>query len=273
MSEFSIKDLERIYKQEDIMQLLIKNGIIKEKSFIKNIEYEIELNRLQTELFNLQNHIIEKDLRLLIIFEGRDAAGKGGSIRTFSTKLIPKKYKTVALSKPTEVEQKQWYLQRYIQNLPQKGEIAFFDRSWYNRAVVEPVFGFCSEENYKVFMDSILEFENHIQKEGIILIKLFLYIGKDEQAKRLEKRHLYPLKKWKIGPLDEKAQEKWDDYSFYITEMLEKTSNEKSPWVEIKTDSKKDARLQSMRYVLSQFSKALDLKNVDFDPDIVKIYT
>ena len=272
MSEFDLGDLEKISRSDEIIDLLVGKGIIKEKKFLKQLKYERELNQLQTKMLHLQEFIIRNKKRLLIIYEGRDAAGKGGTIKRTIAKINPKKYKTVALPKPTETQLKEWFFQRYIEHLPVQGEIAFFDRSWYNRAVVEPVFGFCTEEEYESFMNQVNRFEELLVDDGIILIKFFLNISKEEQKDRLDERKENPLKQWKVGGLDEQAQEKWDIYTSYIDKMLKKTSTGKSPWIEIKTDKKKEARLETMKYILQNidgFSSELDLKN---DDEILKIW-
>lgn len=217
----------------------------------------------------MQDFIIRNKKRVLIIYEGRDAAGKGGTISRTIAKLNPKKYKVVALPKPTEIESKQWYFQRYIQQFPIQEEIAFFDRSWYNRAVVEPVFGFCTEEQYKDFLVQVLVLEHLLIQEGIILIKFFLNISKEEQEKRLEDRKNDELKQWKVGSLDQQAQEKWEVYSHYINEMLDKTSSEISPWIEIKTDDKQTARLETMKYIVNRISEFQTLENFILDENVV----
>ena len=273
MAEFDLNDLEEISKSEEILDLLVEKGIIKEKKFLKQLKYEKELNQLQKEMLRLQEYLIQNKKRMMIIYEGRDAAGKGGTIKRTISQMNPKNYKVIALPKPTENETRQWYFQRYIANLPMQEEIALFDRSWYNRAVVEPVFGFCTETQHQNFMQQVNPFEHLLIDDGIILIKLFLNISKDEQKNRLDERKQDPMKQYKIGGLDEQAQEKWDDYTFYIDKMLQETSTEKSPWIEIKTDSKKSARLETLKYILKKvkgFESKLDLKN---DDEIVKIHS
>ena len=263
MGEFNIKDLEQIRNTEEIMDILIKEGVIKEKKFLKELEYEKDLAALQKELVSLQSFIIEKKKRILVIFEGRDAAGKGGAIKRLRMNLNPRNYRVVALSKPTDKEKGQWYFQRYIQHLPTTGEIVFFDRSWYNRAVVEPVFGFCTEQEYDDFMEQAPALEKLLIDDDIIVFKIFLEISKEEQKERLEDRAEDPLKNWKLGPLDKQAQEKWDDYTKYIEKMLKKTGTKKSPWIVVKTDDKKTARLEVIKYILKNipnFKPNLDLK-------------
>ncbi|MDO5655381.1 MAG: polyphosphate kinase 2 [Flavobacteriaceae bacterium] len=251
MAEFDLNDLERIYNKEEIMDFLVEHDIIKEKKFIQQLNYEKELQDLQLELVRLQTFIIENNKRVLIIFEGRDAAGKGGAIKRIMMNINPKKARIVALPKPTELEQGQWYFQRYIAQLPNAGEMVFFDRSWYNRAVVEPVFGFCNTQQHELFMEEVNAVEQRLVNDGIIFIKFFLDISKDEQKERLEDRMSSPLKRWKVGGLDEQAQEKWDDYSHYIRKMLDLTATHELPWIEVRTDSKKTARLEIIKYLIN----------------------
>ena len=219
----------------------------------KEIAYENELIELQIELLKLQQHIQSKGIRLLVIFEGRDAAGKGGTIRRCTQHLNPRGFRVVALPKPTELERGQWYFQRYIHHLPNPGEIVFFDRSWYNRAVVEPVNGFCSEEQYALFMEQVVGFENMLISDNVYIIKFWLDIEKEEQAERFADRRESPLKRWKLSPVDEKAQRLWDDYSFYRDAMFRKTGTSKSPWICIDANKKKAARINAIRYILQQF--------------------
>jgi polyphosphate kinase 2 len=196
---------------------------------------------------------LKNNKRVAIIFEGRDAAGKGGNIRRFMEHLNPRSSRLVALNKPTETQKGQWYFQRYIKELPNPGEIVFFDRSWYNRAVVEPVMGFCSEHQYKDFLLQVPEFEHMMYEDGVVIIKFWLSITKDEQLKRFEARKENPLKRWKFSPVDKQGQTLWDRYTLYKEKMFSKTHTSYSPWMVIKTNEKKVARLEAIRYVLSQF--------------------
>lgn len=272
MAEFDLNDLEKINKSEEILDFLVEKGVIKEKKFKEQLAYERELNKLQFELLRLQQYLYLNNKRLLVIFEGRDAAGKGGTISRMIEKLNPKKCRVVALPKPTEEEQSQWYFQRYIKQLPNKGEFVFFDRSWYNRAAVEPVFGFCTKEQYELFLQQVTAIEQLLSDDGIILIKFFLSISKEEQQKRLEERREDPMKQWKVGDLDEKAQEKWDDYSHYIERMLKKTSSKKVPWVEIATDDKKIARIETIKYLLAHIDGYLPSHTVENNGKTVKVH-
>ncbi|AIM36509.1 polyphosphate kinase [Sphingobacterium sp. ML3W] len=268
MADFNLEDFVNILNNKEVFQYLVDKKVIKEKKFLETYEYEKELHELQIQLTAVQNTVIAENKRVLIIFEGRDAAGKGGAIERLVEYLNPKKLRVVSLPKPTEEESNQWYFQRYFKQLPNAGELVFFDRSWYNRAVVEPVFGFCTEEQYKLFLKQVKEVEELLIQDGVILIKLFLTISKEEQAKRLEERKTDVLKQWKIGPLDKQAQEKWDTYSIYIKELFKNTSTKKTPWVEIETDNKKKARLEVFKIIINQISN----QKIGKIEDIVKIY-
>jgi polyphosphate kinase 2 len=217
------------------------------------VNYEKELIKLQAELVDLQQWVAKHKKRVCIIFEGRDAAGKGGAIRRFAEHLNPRSMRVVALTKPTDVEKGQWYFRRYIKALPNPGEIVLFDRSWYNRAVVEPVMGFCNDEEYDKFMVQVPEFEHMLYEDGVEIIKFWFSISKDEQIKRFDARLKNPLKRWKFSPVDQKGQEYWDKYTHYKEQMFSKTHTTFSPWIIIKTNNKKEARLESIRYVLSKF--------------------
>jgi len=215
------------------------------------LENDPEYIRLQTEMVKLQYWVKENKQRLLIIFEGRDSAGKGGAIMRFIRFINPRYYRVVALTKPTEMEFGQWYFQRYINQLPNPGEIVFFDRSWYNRAVVEPVMGFCTEEQYKLFIQQVVSVENMLINDGIKIIKFWFSIDSSEQKKRLEERKVNPLIQWKLSTVDMQAQLKWDDYTKYKNEMFKYTGTSLSPWVNIQGNNKDYARKEAMRYVLN----------------------
>jgi len=217
----------------------------------ETIEYEQELQRLQVELLKFQNHVKEKGLKVLMIFEGRDAAGKGGTIKRITEHLNPRGAKVVALEKPSDTERTQWYFQRYIQNLPSAGEIVLFDRSWYNRAGVEPVMGFCSEAEHKEFLRETPEFEKMIVNSDIIFIKFYFSVSKKEQAKRFEKRITDPLKQYKISPVDQEAQRLWDKYTIAKYSMLLSTNTPYAEWTVIKSDNKKKARINCIKHILS----------------------
>lgn len=267
-------DFENISTNEELLALIEEKNIPFAK-VKRKIEYEQELKMLQMELVKLQQWVAKNNKRVAVIFEGRDAAGKGGSIRRFMEHLNPRSMRLVALNKPTDVEKGQWYFQRYIKELPNPGEIVFFDRSWYNRAVVEPVMGFCTEDQYKTFLVQVPEFEHMLYEDGVIVIKFWLSISKDEQLRRFNARNENPLKRWKFSPVDKKGQELWDRYTFYKDEMFSKTHTAYSPWVVIKTNDKKTARVECMRYVLSKFNydgKELAQTHLNPDPNVVMRY-
>jgi polyphosphate kinase len=248
---FTAKDLLNAKTRSQLIEIA-KNKNFDIKNTLNNLRYETELAQLQGELVNLQNWVTEKKLRVVILFEGRDAAGKGGAIKRFKEHLNPRSMKVVALTKPTEDERGTWYFRRYIKELPNPGEIVFFDRSWYNRAVVEPVMGFCNQEQYERFMVQVPEFEHMLHEDGIIMIKFWFSISKEEQNKRFEARLANPLKKWKYSQVDKKGQELWDKYTYYKEQMFSKTHTAFSPWIIVKTNNKKKARLESIRHVLSR---------------------
>jgi polyphosphate kinase 2 len=265
------EDLIRLTSKQGLLQLL-KSKNISAKSALRTLQYETELRQLQIELVKLQRDVQVNGRRVAIIFEGRDAAGKGGAIRRFTEHLNPRSMRVVALPKPTEVEKGQWYFQRYVKHLPNPGEIAFFDRSWYNRAVVEPVMNFCTKAQYQTFMQQVPEFEHMLYEDNIELIKFWFSISKDEQARRFKSRAINPLKQWKISPVDDKAQEHWDLYTMYKEEMFSKTHTSYSPWVIVKANSKMKARLEAIRHVLNTLPyKGKDESTVNLhpDPDVV----
>jgi polyphosphate kinase len=250
--KFTAEQLAKAKTRDDLIRIAKKHKIPIKKT-LKKLTYEAELKKLQSEFVSLQKWIAEKKMRVAIIFEGRDAAGKGGSIKRFKEHLRPRTARVVALTKPTEVEKGQWYFRRYIKVLPNPGELVFFDRSWYNRAVVEPVMGFCTKEQYNQFMVQVPEFEHLLYEDDLKIIKFWFSISKKEQNKRINARLSNPLKRWKFSPVDMKGQELWDQYTHYKELMFSHTHTNFSPWIIVETNSKKKARLESMRYVLSQF--------------------
>ncbi|NND08740.1 MAG: polyphosphate kinase 2 [Saprospiraceae bacterium] len=227
-----------------------------EEHYQVNAKHIEELYLLQVELLKLQKHISEDGRRVAIIFEGRDTAGKGSAIFRFTQFLNPREYRIVALGKPSQVQAGQWYFQRYIKELPNPGEIVLFDRSWYNRAVVEPAMGFCSDDQYQLFMNQVLQLEKMLIDDGIHLIKFWFSIKADEQAARIKQRLVSPLKRWKVSPVDVAAQEKWAAFTQYKKAMFERTHTEQSPWVLISSNDRENSRIQAMRYVLSLYNYA-----------------
>lgn len=251
--KLTLEDFERVSSNQELLKLIKEKNIPFDK-VAKRLFYEEELRNLQIELVKLQQWISKNKMRVAIIFEGRDAAGKGGNIRRFTEHLNPRAMNVVALTKPTEIERGQWYFRRYIKEMPNAGEIVFFDRSWYNRAVVEPVMGFCTETQYQNFMVQVSEFEHMMYEDGMILIKFWFSISKEEQLSRFNERIATPLKRWKFSPVDKKSQELWDKYTHYKEQMYSRTHTSYSPWITVKANDKKLARLESIRYVLSQFN-------------------
>ena len=241
------------------------------KNLLRRSTYEKEKFKLQVELLKLQNWVKETGARVVIIFEGRDAAGKGGTIKRFMEHLNPRGARTVALEKPSEVERGQWYFQRYVQHLPSFGEIVLFDRSWYNRAGVERVMGFCTDKEYQDFMRQAPEFERHLVSSGVHVIKFWFSVSQAEQRRRFKEREGHPLKQWKLSPIDKASLDKWDDYTRAKEQMFFETDTADSPWTVVKSDCKKRARLNAMRYVLHKLPyTGKDLQQVGkLDPLIV----
>lgn len=230
----------------------------------ETLEYEQQLTKLQIELLKLQNHVKEKGLKILMIFEGRDAAGKGGTIKRITEHLNPRGARVVALEKPSDIERTQWYFQRYTQSLPSAGEIVLFDRSWYNRAGVEPVMGFCTTEEHHEFLREVPEFEKMLVKSGIILMKFYFSVSKKEQLKRFKKREIDPLKQYKLSPVDKESQNLWDKYTIAKFSMLMASNTDIAPWTIVKSDDKRNARLNCIRYILSNIEYENKTKDEDF---------
>ena len=233
--------------------------------------YEEELHKLQIELLKMQKHVKNVGLRIVALFEGRDAAGKGGTIKRITEHLNPRGTRVVALLAPGDKERTQWYFQRYVQELPSAGEIVLFDRSWYNRAMVEPVMGFCSDEQNKRFLKDVPMLEEMIVKDGIKLFKFFFSVSKDEQLRRFDSRETDPLKQYKISPVDRMAQQMWDDYSVRKFVMLNETNRTLTPWTMIRSDNKKLARLNCIKYILTniEYQDKISEEELRVDPEIV----
>ncbi len=240
-----------------------RNGAYPYKNLLSRKHYENQKYKLQVELLKLQAWVKETGQRVVILFEGRDAAGKGGTIKRMMEHLNPRGARVVALEKPSEVERGQWYFQRYVQHLPTAGEIVMFDRSWYNRAGVERVMGFCSEAEYQEFMRQAPQFERQLVRSGVHLIKFWFSVSQAEQRRRFKERELHPLKQWKLSPVDLASLDKWGDYTKAKEAMFFETDTADAPWTVIKSDCKKRARLNGMRYVLHRlpYSKK-DLDNI-----------
>lgn len=229
---------------------LLRRDKINMAKVVEEVRQVDQLRKQQEELIKLQNWVIKNGKKLIILFEGRDAAGKGGAIRRVTEYINPRHFRIVALNIPTADEQKQWFFQRYVIQLPNPGEIVFFDRSWYNRAIVEPVNGFCTDKEYQIFMSQVNDFEKMLVQSDTYLIKFYFSITRKEQKKRFDEIKSDPLKRWKMTPLDEKAQGLWDDYTKYKKAMFKKTDTELAPWKIIKANKKSEARLNAISHIL-----------------------
>ncbi len=218
----------------------------------ETLEYEKELTTLQIELLKFQNYVKEKGLKVLMVFEGRDAAGKGGTIKRITEHLNPRGARVIALEKPSDIETTQWYFQRYTKHLPSAGEIVLFDRSWYNRAGVEPVMGFCTTAEHHEFLKEVPEFEQMLVKSGITLLKFYFSVSKKEQARRFKKREFDLLKQYKLSPVDKESQNLWDKYTVAKFSMLMASNTDMSPWTIIRSDNKKKARINCIKHILTQ---------------------
>ena len=232
---------------------------------------EQQLKPYQAELIKLQRHIEETNQKMIILFEGRDAAGKGGTIRRVTRYMNEKHYRIVALGKPTEEQKTQWFYQKYISHFPRGGEIVLFDRSWYNRAMVESVFGFCTQKEYDDFMKGVKGFEKDLTRQGIILIKLYFSVTKDEQARRFERRKTDPLRQWKLSEIDVQAQDKWDEFTDTKYNMIKQTHSHNAPWTVIRSNDKQKARLEALKVILKAVNYEGRDENLDYtlDPKIV----
>ncbi len=258
--ELTDLELKKLNSKKALITLLSKEPLNIDRA-LRYIDYERKLKKLQTEMIRLQTWAIEQDARIVVLFEGRDAAGKGGAIRRITERINPRHTRIVALRKPTEDEETQWYFQRYINELPKAGEMVFFNRSWYNRAVVEPVNNFCTEKQYEIFMNQVNDVERMILESGIYLVKIYMSISKREQAKRFEDIKNDPLKQWKLSPVDEKAQELWEQYTQYKDAMFKKTDTTESPWKVIKANRKTEARMNAIDHILKSipYDKTLEI--------------
>lgn len=253
-STLPLDNTQPIRKGEEIDKTLIEyyfsTHVYPYESRLNVREYYEQKLRLQIELVKLQNWIQESGQRVALVFEGRDAAGKGSTIKRFMEHLNPRWARVVALEKPTEEERGQWYFQRYTKELPSRGEMVFFDRSWYNRAGVEQVMGFCTQDEYETFIEQAPKFEKMLVQSGITIVKFYLSVSRAEQARRFEERKTNPLKQWKLSPIDLEAQQKWDDYTEAKNKIFEETDSEDAPWIIVKSEDKMRGRLETMRYVL-----------------------
>ena len=260
----SLDELMEVFKET-------KSANTQANKAVKKRKDEQSLKPYQAELIKLQKHIENTNQKMIILFEGRDAAGKGGTIRRVTRYMNEKHYRIVALGKPTDEQKTQWFYQKYISHFPRGGEITLFDRSWYNRAMVESVFGFCTQKEYDDFMKGVKGFEKDLTRQGIILIKLYFSVTKDEQARRFERRKTDPLRQWKLSEIDVQAQDRWDDFTNTKYEMVKRTHSHNAPWTIIRSNDKHQARLEAMKVILNSVN--YEDRNLDLDyalsPDIV----
>ena len=266
--EITEKDLKLLNKKKSLKLFLSRENVSISRT-LRYLRYENRLIQLQEELIKLQKWVKINNEKIVFVFEGRDAAGKGGAIRRITEHLNPREFKLVALSKPSDEEIGQWYFQRYINLLPMEGTMVFFDRSWYNRAILEPVNGFCTDEQYEIFMNQVNDFERMVTESGARIIKFYFSISKSEQEKRFQDIIDSPIKKWKFSALDKKALELWGDYTDYKDKMFSKTNTIIAPWKVIKANRKTRARIEAIEHVLTNIpydNKNLEvLKHVHFE--------
>ena len=237
------------------------------KRVARKLRAESQLRPWQVELLKLQMHLEEHRMRMIVLFEGRDAAGKGGTIRRVTRYMNEKHYRVVALGRPTEDQRSEWYFQRYAAQLPAGGEIVLFDRSWYNRAMVEPVFGFCTQEEYQHFMLGVTGFEKDLVRQGTVLLKLYFSVTREEQRRRFARRLTDPLRQWKFSEIDLQAQDRWDEFTTCKYEMLKRTSTPRAPWVIIRSGDKQQARLNAIKVMLNAVGYKDRNAELDFEPD------
>jgi polyphosphate kinase len=259
----------------DFLQLREDHRLLKSdnRKGIRRFRREEELKPYQAELIKMQKYLEENNRRMIIIFEGRDASGKGGTIRRVTRYMNEKHYRIVALGKPTEEQRTQWFFQKYITQLPAGGEVVLFDRSWYNRAMVEPVFGFCTADEYKHFMKGVVGFEKDLVRQGTILVKLYFSVTKEEQDRRFTRRKTDPLRQWKLSEVDVQAQERWDDFTKVKYEMMRRTHNAATPWTVIRSNVKHQARLNAMKVILNSVPYEGSDPALDFVPDHNVVYS
>jgi polyphosphate kinase 2 len=253
-----MKELLGDYKKVDF--LVLKEGIEK-------VYHNEEMKLYQIELIKLQNHLEKTKKKIIVLFEGRDASGKGGAIRRITRYMNSRHYRVVALGKPTETQRHQWFFQRYIEHFPTGGEVVLFDRSWYNRAMVEPIFGFCTQEEHEIFMEDVVNFEHDLVRQNITLVKLYFSVSKSEQLRRFERRRIDKLRQWKLSEVDLQAQDLWDEFSEKKYEMLKRTHSRNAPWHILRSDDKHKARLEAIKVILNSVEYENKNYSLDYEPD------
>ena len=267
------KALEELIKENE--RLAADNKLLRKgnSKAVRKYKLEQSLKPYQAELIQMQHYLEDTGKRMVILFEGRDASGKGGTIRRVTRYMNEKHYRVVALGKPTEEQKTQWFFQKYVRHLPAGGEVVLFDRSWYNRSMVEPVFGFCTEQEYKTFMKGVVGFEKDLVRQGTILVKLYFSVTREEQARRFKRRKTDLLRQWKLSEVDVQAQERWDDFTNVKYEMLKKTHTSSAPWTIIRSNDKYHARLNAMKTILNSVPYQRLDKELDFVPDSRIVYS
>jgi len=258
---------EILAKEETLKEQLEFHGGKRACTILEKAAMESSLKPFQAELILMQKYLEESKRRMIILFEGRDASGKGGTIRRITRYMNEKHYRVVALGKPNDAVRTQWFFQRYVEHFPRGGEAVLFDRSWYNRAMVEPVFGFCTPDEYQAFMRGVVGFEKDLVRQGTILVKLYFSVTKEEQARRFNRRKNDALRQWKLSEVDLQAQERWDDFTNQKYEMLKRTHSNHAPWTVIRSQVKHHARLNSMRTILNSVPYERGDTELDFVPD------
>jgi len=262
---------KELAQENKLMKSLLKDyksvdPAVLEKGIQKIYDYE-EMKQYQIELIKLQKYLEKTNKKMIILFEGRDASGKGGAIRRITRYMNSRHYRVVALGKPTETQKHQWFFQKYIEHFPTGGEMVLFDRSWYNRAMVEPVFGFCTQEQYEIFMEDVVNFEHDLVRQDIVLIKLYFSVSKAEQLARFQARQNDPLKQWKLSEVDLQAQDLWDEFSEKKYEMLKRTNSKSAPWHIVRSDDKHRARIEAVKIILNSVDYNNRNYSIDFEPD------
>ena len=258
---------EILAENEKLRAQIELHGGGKAGSILQKAGLERDLKPFQAELILMQKYLEQTKRRMIILFEGRDASGKGGTIRRVTRYMNEKHYRVVALGKPSSAVRTQWFFQRYVEHFPRGGECVLFDRSWYNRAMVEPVFGFCTPEEYKIFMKGVVGFEKDLVRQGTILVKLYFSVTKNEQARRFDRRKNDALRQWKLSEVDLQAQERWDDFTNQKYEMLKKTHSNHAPWTVIRSEDKHEARLNAMRTILNSVPYERGNNDIDYVPN------
>jgi polyphosphate kinase 2 len=267
VSEQETRELENLDKLEKRLSRMKEER----DSLRAMVAKDEPLHPYQVELLKLQRHLEAEQIPMIVLFEGRDAAGKGGTIRRVMRFMNDKRVRAVAMGKPTDLQRTQWYFQRFVTQFPAGGEMVLFDRSWYNRALVEPVFGFCTKSQYRDFLKGVVGFEKDLVRQGTVLVKLYFSVDKETQAKRFDRRMGDPLRQWKLSEIDVQAQELWDDFTEMKHRMLERTSTSAAPWIIVRSSSKVKARLNTMKVILNTVDYAGRNPDLDFtlDPKVV----